>query len=331
MCLQVTGPALTRTKRKYTQRVSTSMCPMPRLVTTQSFPGWMRRFGNKTHKNQPGPRKERRRSVPPSQGFTRVLINHHQVGCTTSVFPKKHLAVDLATTSAAGASVLSAAQKTKPSQLAGRWLQAAEPELGSGRSPTSYHSRGRLGTAIATGRPRTALAPTSTQGCRMKSQHLSQGQRGAPHVRPRPGSDSAAPREAPMAAGGGGSRGPRAPARERGCSHQRQPRGAHSHVVEAEQVIARESPERGHRAAAAAAEAGLPRAPPALPVVALRGSPRGGAGNCFRATSCLATKVATPLPLAAGVWNCSVILVKSPGSHLSEPQNYSAGVTERNR
>ena len=253
MCLQVTGPALTRTKRKYTQRVSTSMCPMPRLLTTQSFPGWMRRFGNKTHKNQPGLRKERRRSMPPSQGFTRVLINHHQVGCTTSVFPKKHLAVDLATTSAAGASVLSAAQKTKPSQLAGCWLQAAEPELGSGRSPTSYHSRGRVGTAIATGSPRTAPAPTSTQGCRMKSQHLSQGQRGAPHVRPRPGSDPAAPREAPMAAGGGGSRG-RGPWPGRGdaatsvspggLTHMLLKRNRSSHVKARSVVIAPPPPPR---------------------------------------------------------------------------------------
>lgn len=129
----------------------------------------------------------------------------------------------------------------------------------------------------------------------MKLQRLGQGQQGGLHVRPGPGhgSDLAAPRRRQWRPAGVGPR-----ARERGHGHQRRPWALHSHVVEAEQVIAREGPERGHCAAAAEAGSGDPA--PASPEVVLRAvAAGGGAENYFRATSCSATTAATRLSLAA--------------------------------
>lgn len=96
----------------------------------------------------------------------------------------------------------------------------------------------------------------------------------------------------------GGRRGIGLRARDRGRGHPRQPRAPHSHVVEAEQVIAREGPERSHCAAAAEEGLGDPRARPAGSCPA-RGCRGGGAENRFRATSCSATTTATRLSLAA--------------------------------
>lgn len=111
-----------------------------------------------------------------------------------------------------------------------------------------------------------------------------------PRLRLRPGGSQGRAR--------GGRRGIGLRARDRGRGHPRQPRAPHSHVVEAEQVIAREGPERSHCAAAAEAGLGDPRARPAGSCPA-RGCRGGGAENCFRATSCSATTTATRLSLAA--------------------------------
>lgn len=266
----------------------------PRLFTPESgCPAWMRRFSNEMNKNKPGPRKKRRRSLPPSQGFTRIQMNHQRVGCTTSVFSTNTWLL----TSQRPRGQRFHAHRCAEDEAASpaRPLAAGgSPLLDSGRSPT-YHSPRRIGTATATGRPRAAPAPTSTQGCGMKPQRLGQGQQGGPHVLPGPGSDPAAPGRSQWRAAGVA---PRAPARERGRGHQRRPRAPHSHVVEAEQVIASEGPERRHCAAAAEAGSGGSRARPAGSCPA-RGGGGGGRENCFRATSCSATTAAIRLSLAA--------------------------------
>lgn len=161
----------------------------------------------------------------------------------------------------------------------------------------------------------------SAQGCGMKSQCLRQGQQTAPRVRPRLGSDPAAPKGAAMAARGSGSRGPRA----RGnaatsvgpgdLTHMLLKRNRSSHVKARSVVIVLPPPLPPRPACRS------PRPPRRMSFCA--GSPRGGAGNCFRATSCSATKAAARLPLATGIWNCRIRLVKSPGSSPSESQNYT--------
>lgn len=120
-----------------------------------------------------------------------------------------------------------------------------------------------------------------TQGGGMKLERPRQGQRGSPCARLGPCSPQ------------GGTSGGRAGLTPRTPPGRGEPPPAvaqcasHSHVVEAEQVIAREGPERGH--SAAAAKVGPPRPRPRRRKSSRERPRRSAAGNCFRATSCSAT------------------------------------------
>lgn len=168
----------------------------------------MHRFSNETNKNKTQAKKKTALVGATLTRFHSDTNEPSADGLPHVRILNKHLAVDLATAFAAGASGPTAAQKTKPNHPPGHWPQAAEPLLDAVRSPTSFHPPRRIATATATGRPRAPPAPTSTKGCGMKLQRLGQGQQRGVHLRPGHGSDLAAPREAPMAASGGSSAGP---------------------------------------------------------------------------------------------------------------------------
>lgn len=171
----------------------------------------MHRFSNETNKNKPGPRKKRRWSVPPSLDFTRIQMNHQQVGCPTFVFSTN--------------TWLSTSQRPPRPALLGppphrRRNRITRPDTGRRRQSHCW-TQSALSHLLPPApahrdshRDRSpARSPGSDEHERMRDEAAAprprSARRSARPPRPRPRLRPGGSQEAPVAAGGGRSAGPR--------------------------------------------------------------------------------------------------------------------------
>lgn len=114
-----------------------------------------------------------------------------------------------------------------------------------------------------------------------------------------------------------------------GAASARRPLRTHSHVVEAEQVVAREGPERGHRAGVAA-EAGSPRSQSRPAGSRSVSGHCGRGGTLFPGHELLGNHDSDASPSDGQSRDCKTTPVTS-GTFPSELPNPSAGETGERR